>query len=226
MHAKAIRARGGATITRKSQSHGKQAVLEPGPSRRRKTSPQPTLASKVQTEIWEVKGFGQGAISAFIFFHLIAILCWTIPTDSPLVAGMRGLVGPYMQWAGLSQSWDTFAPNPKAVNSYIKAVVITKHGHMHVFAFPRMEQLGFGERYGKERYRKFAENLVVAGNAAVWPDIARHVARLYTNPADPPDKVVLVQFVADIMPWAHNEDAQRPRPAVFYDDYVEREDLK
>jgi hypothetical protein len=165
-------------------------------------------------------------ISIFILFHLIAILCWTIPTDYPFVVGVRGLVGPYLQWAGLAQSWDTFAPDPKAVNSYIKAVVITQHSRMRVFAFPRMEQLGLGERYGKERYRKFAENLVVAGNAAVLPDIARHVAWLYKNPADPPDKVVLVQFVADITPWAHNSDTQRPRPAVFYEDFVEQEDEK
>ena len=76
------------------------------------------------------------------------------------------------------QSWDTFAPNPKSVNGYIKAVAITQHGHMHVWTFPRMEQLGFGRTLCKERYRKFAENLVVAGNeCGFWPDIARHVAR-------------------------------------------------
>jgi hypothetical protein len=215
---------GGVAISRKSQSHGKQAVLERGSRGRTKTSRR--QSGKVEEQIWEAEGFRQGVISIFILFHLIAILCWTIPTNYPFMVGVRGLVGPYMQWAGLAQSWDTFAPNPKAVNSYIKAVVITQHSHMRVFAFPRMEQLGLGERYGKERYRKFAENLVVAGNAAIVPDIARHVARMYKNPTDPPDKVVLVQFVADITPWAHNEDAQRPRPAVFYEDFVEQEDEK
>jgi hypothetical protein len=220
-------------ITTKAQSYGKK---EKG-SRRRQTrdrpgalgaaySSQATVASEAELEDWETKGFRQGAISVFILFHLIAILCWTAPTDSPLVVGVKGLVAPYMQWTALSQSWDTFAPDPKAVNGYIKAVAITQHGHMHVFAFPRMEQLRFGERYRKERYRKFAENLAVAANAAVCPDIARHVARLYKNPADPPDKVVLVQFLADIKPWAQNEDAQTPRPVVFYEDYVEREDLR
>ncbi len=212
---------GGVAISKKSQSHGKQAVLERGS--RGRTQRSRRQSGKVEAQIWEAEGFRQGVISIFIFFHLIAILFWTIPTDYPFMVGVRGLVGPYMQWAGLAQSWDTFAPNPKAVNSYIKAVVITQHSHMRVFAFPRMEQLGLGERYGKERYRKFAENLVVPGNAMVLPDIARHVARLYKNPADPPDKVVLVQFVADITPWAHNQDAQRPRPAVFYEDFVEQE---
>jgi hypothetical protein len=217
-------------ITTKSQ--GKRAAFDVRPSRGRSAkavrgnvySPQRTPGCKAATENWETMGFRRGALSVFILFHLIAILCWTVPTDSPLVVGMRGLVGPYMQWTGLSQSWDTFAPNPKAVNAYIKAAVISQHGHMHVFAFPRMEQVGFGERYRKERYRKFAENMVAADNAVILPDIARHVARLYQNPADPPDKVVLVQFLADITPWAKNEQPQTPRPVVFYDDYVERED--
>jgi hypothetical protein len=221
---------GGVVITTKAQSYGNK---EKG-SRRRQTreafgtaySSQPTLVSKAELENWETKGFRHGAISVFILFHLIAILCWAAPTASPLVEGVKGLVGPYMQWTALSQSWDTFAPDPKAVNAYLKAVAITQHGHMHVFAFPRMEQLSFGERYRKERYRKFAENLAVAGNAAVWPDIARHVARQYPNPADPPDKVVLVQFLADITPWAQNEHGQTPRPVVFYEDFVEREDLR
>lgn len=129
-----------------------------------------------------------------------------------------------MQWTALCQSWDTFAPNPKSVNAYIKAVAITQHGHMHVWTFPMMEQLGFGERYRKERYRKFAENLADEKNAAIWPDIAQHVGRMYKNPADPPDKVMLIQFVADIKPWAENDDAQTPRPIVFYEDYLEHGD--
>jgi hypothetical protein len=227
MHARTIKPRGGVAIATKPQ--GNSGALEVSPSRRRKTkeapgtaSLQPTLACKAETENWETNGFRHGAISVFILFHLIAILCWTTPTDSPLVVGMRGLVGPYMQWTGLSQSWDTFAPNPKSVNAYIKAVVISQHGHMHVFAFPRMEQVSFGERYRKERYRKFAENMAVADNVVILPDIVRHVARLYQNPADPPDKVVLVQFRADITPWAKHD--QRPRPVVFYQDYVEPED--
>ena len=211
-----------------------EKALDVRPRRRRKTkeaaggacSPQPTLVSKAEAENWETKGFQQGAISVFILFHLIAIICWTAPTDSSLVVGVRELVGPYMQWTALSQSWDTFAPNPKSVNAYLKAVAITRHGHMHVWTFPRMEQLGFGERYRKERYRKFAENLVAEQNAAIWPDIAMHVGRLYENPADPPDKVLLIQFLTDIKPWPESDSAQTPRPIVFYEDYIEHGDLR
>jgi hypothetical protein len=174
----------------------------------------------------------QGAISVFILFHLIAILCWTVPTNVFLVMDARELVSPYMQWTGLVQSWDTFAPNPKSVNEYIKAVVITQDRHMRVWTFPRMEQLSLNERYRKERYRKFAENLVVANNAVLLPDVARRLARMYKSPGDPPDEVLLVQFSTPITPpvtqsvtHSTGKDSA-PRPVVFYEDYVEPTDLQ
>ena len=37
--------------------------------------------AKSEAQDAEAQGFRQGAISIFIFFHLIAIICWTIPTD-------------------------------------------------------------------------------------------------------------------------------------------------
>jgi hypothetical protein len=142
------------------------------------------------------------------------------------VVDVRDLVAPYMQWTALTQSWDTFAPDPKAVNAYVKAVVITRKHHIHVWTFPRMEQLSFTERYRKERYRKFAENLVEEKNAVLWPDISRYVAGLYKNSADPPDKVMLVQFLADITPWADMDNTRTPRPIVLNEDFVEPEDLR
>jgi hypothetical protein len=225
MHPRVTKSEGGGAIATKSQ--GNKGALEVRSSRRKKAKKaQSAVAKKTEAESRETRGFRRGAISAFILFHVIAILCWTVPINSPLLVGMRGLITPYMQWTGLSQSWDTFAPNPKDVNAYVKAVVITQHGHMRVFAFPRMEQLSFIERYRKERYRKFAEDIAAPDNADLLPDIARHVARLNKNPADPPDKVVLIQFRADIKPWAKNDTALTPRPVVFYEDFVDQEDSR
>ena len=87
-----------------------------------------------------------------------------------------------------------------------------------------MEQLNFTERYRKERYRKFAENLVEEKNAIILPDVAGHVAGLYKNPADPPEKALLIQFQAEITPW--RDDAQTPRPSVFYEDLLRPEDFR
>jgi hypothetical protein len=172
------------------------------------------------------RGFNQGAISVFILFHLIASVFWTAPSNSVLVVGVRELVNPYMQWTALAQSWDTFAPNPKSVNVYIKAVILTPNRHIHVWAFPRMDELNFRERYRKERYRKFAESLVEPNNAVVLPDVAMHVARIYKNHVDPPDEVLLVEYLADIKPGSDTSYAETSKPIVLYDDDVETEDLR
>jgi hypothetical protein len=170
--------------------------------------------------------FLRGAISTFILFHLIAITCWAAPTSFWLVAGIRGLVSPYMAWSGLFQSWDTFAPNPPTANSYVKAAVVTQDHRIHVWAFPRMEELSYSQRYFKERYRKFSEVMLQPNNAAILPDIAKHIARSFNSPTDPPEKVLLVQYQTDITPGADETRKPTPKEFAFYDDYVQPEDLK
>ena len=165
-------------------------------------------------------------ISVFILFHLIAITCWAIPLDLFPLRMVRQFVRPYMLWAGLFQSWDTFAPNPRPVNSYIKAVVTTQNHHIKVWTFPRMEQLSFSERYSKERYRKFAEVLSDQSSAALWPDVADHIARSFTSQTDAPNKVLLIQFRADIKPAADGPYDQIPRSSIFYEKYLQPGDLK
>ena len=93
---------------------------------------------------------------------------------------------------------------------------------MHVYLFPRMEELDLGRRYQEERYRKFVENFLLPKNAALWPDIASHIAKSYD---DPSEKVVLIQFQSDIKPGAPKMDAPDSRPTVFYDEYVDTDGL-
>jgi hypothetical protein len=174
----------------------------------------------------ESPAFLRGAISTFILFHLIAITCWAAPTNFWLVAAVRGLVRPYLRWSGLFQSWDTFAPNPPTANSYVKAAVVTRNHHIHVWAFPRMEELSYSERYRKERYRKFAEVMLQPNNAAILPDIAKYIARSFNSQTDPPERVLLVQYQTDITPGADETRVPIPKPFAFYDDYVQPEDLK
>jgi hypothetical protein len=97
---------------------------------------------------------------------------------------------------------------------------------MKVWTFPRMEELSFEKRYQKERYRKFAEMLPDQKNELLWPGVAAHVARLFNNPIDPPDKVVLIEFRADIKPGTDESSAPVPEPNVFYEGYVEPGDLR
>lgn len=167
------------------------------------------------------------AINVFLVFHILAITCWAVPLDTPLLNACRQAIRPYFLWSGLFQSWNAFAPAPKALNSYVEAVVIYHDGRVRTWKFPRMEQLPLTERYYKERYRKYVENLKEDSSVALWPDAARYVARLNNNPADPPEIVMLIRHWSDIVP--HNDGsshAESPHVQIFYEYKVKPEDLQ
>ena len=130
-----------------------------------------------------------------------------------------------MLWTGLFQTWDMFAPNPLPLNTYVKAVVITEH-HVRVWDFPRMDQLSLGQRYQKERYRKFVENMLLEQNEALLPDVVRHIARMYNDPFDPSRKVMLIKYQSEITPGPDDQHEPKPKPSDFYDEYLGPEDLR
>ncbi|MHB1938382.1 MAG: hypothetical protein ACYCOR_17635 [Acidobacteriaceae bacterium] len=179
-----------------------------------------------QPESAEGPGFLRGAISIFILFNLVAITSWAVPLNVPPFREIKELVRPYLLWTGLFQSWDFFAPNPRPVNSYIEAVAVTQDRRMRVFDFPRMEQLSYGKRYREERYRKFAEVLCDPHYAAIWPDVAKHVARLLNSADDPPQMVILMKFEAPIEYGVTPAHEPAPKPQFFYEYYVSGEDLR
>ncbi len=167
------------------------------------------------------------AISAFLLFHLIAITFWAVPLSSPLVVAFRGLIRPYMIWSGLFQSWDMFAPAPQSVNAWVQAAVIMRDGQIHPWNFPRMEQLGYLERYHKERYRKFAENIPDRKYSAVWPDVAKHAARSFNNTANPPEIVMLIQYFAEITPGLKQlPSPDQGRAHIFFEYRLQPGDLR
>jgi hypothetical protein len=167
------------------------------------------------------------AINAFLIFHLIAIPCWCIPNTSPLIPICKNLVRPYFVWSGLFQSWDMFAPNPKSANSYMEAIILYKGRSSQLWSFPRMENLSLTQRYIKERYRKYEDNLQNNDNSELWPDAARRVARLNSDAANPAQSVLLVVRWSDIIPRTDGSYDRGPWDVnVFYSYPVKPEDLK
>src|SRR5258707_226922 len=142
------------------------------------------------------------AINIFLIFHILAIACWCLPVDTPLLPFCRNLVRPYLLWSGLFQSWDMFAPVPKAANTCLEATVLYKDGSGEIWTFPRMEKLSLTERYFKERYRKFADNLQLEENDPLLVDAARYIAREHNSPARPVKTIILVQKWSYIVPRA------------------------
>ena len=122
-------------------------------------------------------------IHAFVAFHLCAVLAWCLTSSTsqlPLHKKVRKHLAPYMGWSGLWQGWTMFAPNAPMVNSYLEAEVTLDDGTTAVYAFPRMDQLGYAERYQKERYRKWVHERVMRGGSpdpAMCAAAARLAAR-------------------------------------------------
>jgi hypothetical protein len=138
-------------------------------------------------------------ITAFLLFNLAAIASWAVPVNLLFVSRFKDSVRPYMLWSGLFQSWEMFAPDPRSTNVYVEAWLTYQDGKTSVWSFPRMEQLGYYDRYQKERYRKWAnDSLRLDSNSALWPDAAAYIARLNNRPGDPPRSVRLVRCWSDI----------------------------
>jgi hypothetical protein len=190
-----------------------------------------TLTESTRSDKGKLQTAQSGAkrvlINAFLIFHIISIAVWCIPLTNPLTQAYRNVIRPYFRWAGLFQSWDTFSPSPKTINSYITAIVLYGDGNTRIWPFPRMEQLSLTERYYKERYRKFVENLKEDSNAALWPDAARFIVRLNNTGPSPVRMVFLVRYWSNIVPGAGGLYTPAPWDAhLFYGYTVKREDLK
>ena len=150
------------------------------------------------------------AVNVFLLFHIFAIACWCLPLRVPFLELCRSEVTPYFRWSGLFQSWDTFAPEPWSINSYLEATLVYRDGVRKTWAFPRMEQLSLTARYFEERYRKFEENLQRNDNDALWPDVARHIARLNSSPSNPVKTVILIQKCSFIVPRSDGSYVPEP----------------
>jgi hypothetical protein len=148
------------------------------------------------------------AISAFLLFHVVVIVSGAIPEGfflvkffhfKRIITTLNGALAPYATAAGLQVGWSMFAPNPTRNNTYIDAEITYRNGQKHIWSFPQMQELGYFDRYTKERYRKFAtERLWVKENSALWPDAARYIARLNADASNPPQIVRLIHYQFEI----------------------------
>src|SRR5438132_1633130 len=102
------------------------------------------------------RGWGRMLINAFILWHLFALTIWLLP-ESALRQSCFGLVSPYMTWTGFMQSWSLFSPNPAPMEVYVEARITYADGRVRSWVYPRMVNMGYLERYRRERFRKLIE---------------------------------------------------------------------
>jgi len=150
-------------------------------------------------------------IKLFVLFHLIAITVWAMPMPPDAIKDERippsgtnwlvywnykylktfPLLYSYPKVTGFWQYWDMFAPNPTRTDQWCDAVVTYRDGATKRYEYPRMFDLSIGQKFIKERYRKFYER---AGNAQflyLWPTFGLRVALINDNKANPPVEVKL-----------------------------------
>lgn len=150
------------------------------------------------------RGLRRTLIHAFVAFHLVAVAAWSFTSSgskSPVDRAVRAAFGWYMFPTGLWQAWNMFAPNPGMSNVYLEAEVTLRDGTRATWKFPRMDELGYFERYRVERYRKWGNERVWAGanpDPVIAADAARFAARQVERPDNPATKVELVRYRAQI----------------------------
>lgn len=183
-----------------------------------------------RTKPTSLRAISRALISVFIIFHAVVFAAWTAPLNFPLIDKFRALVRPYMIYTGLFQAWNMFAPDPLRLNSYLEAEVRFANGEIKLWQEPRMDQLGLIGKYYKERYRKYMnEHLRLDEQADLWPDAARHIARMYdTDKSNPPMSVRLVRHWSEMLPpGPHGEYRSAPWTEYTYFKYnVSPEDLR
>lgn len=159
-------------------------------------------------------------ISFFILFHWFCVVAWLFPKPSVTKTTMlslslplpkkdkttghwtiqkRHIVETYLHNTGLWQDWSMFAPNPLQINRYVNATVVYQDGSEKIFNLPRLSQLNMFEAWIQKRWRKYQHRLIDENGPGFRDDFARYVARkMYTDPNNPPVKIILNQFDAPI----------------------------
>lgn len=187
------------------------------------------------------------SIKAFVLFHLLAVISWSLPpppgrvlkpgakfalretsnyflkANAPL---KQSPIRDYLFFTGQWQSWDMFAPDPLNTDYWLDAVVTYQDGSVRRFQYPRMFDLSIGEKYFKERYRKYFENVRGDQFAYLWPDLAQRIALLASSDrGNLPAKVALVKHWKVVAPPGAPPN-DRYLSGTFYEHLVDQKRLK
>lgn len=131
-------------------------------------------------------------INLWLVAHLVMIYSWAVPGESQLKKEINGFFERYVLYFGVWQSWDMFAPNPRDIKITMDAEIKYKDGSQKIWEFPRMDKMGFFEKFRKERYRKWAfDNVRVDQHSGLWLPTVRYIARSIDDPNRPLKSIAL-----------------------------------
>jgi hypothetical protein len=139
-------------------------------------------------------------VSAFVIFHLSALILWTIP---PCLIKER-FQPPFRFYVlplGLWQWWAIFAPDPVRNTLMLDAEVVDAAGMRHVYEFPRIGGLPWWQKIPRYRNPKFTVNMGMEEYAKHREFTARHAVRQLGLGAEAfPVWVSLYYVIKDVPP--------------------------
>ena len=115
-------------------------------------------------------------ISAFVLFHLSALIMWTMP-DCAIKARFQSPYRYYVLPLGLWQWWAIFAPDPVRNTTTLNAEVVDAKGMRQVYEFPRIGELSWWQKIPRYRHPKFTGNMGIDEYAKHRVFTARHAVR-------------------------------------------------
>jgi hypothetical protein len=115
-------------------------------------------------------------ISAFVIFHLSALMIWTMP-NCAIKAQFQSPYRFYMLPLGLWQWWAIFAPDPLRASLTLNAEIIDAKGMRHEYPFTRLADLSWWQKIPRYRHCKFSGNMAAEEYAKHREFTARHAVR-------------------------------------------------
>ncbi len=115
-------------------------------------------------------------ISAFVIFHLSALIIWTIPPCQVKERFSKPFQY-YMLPLGIWQWWAIFAPDPIRETTLLDAEVVDCKGMRYLHEFPRIGELSMWNKIARYRQPKFTSNVSSEEYARQRRFTARHAVR-------------------------------------------------
>ena len=113
-------------------------------------------------------------ISAFVIFHLSALMMWTMP-HCAIKSRLQPPYRYYILPLGLWQWWAIFAPDPMRSSMTLNAEVIDAKGMRYIYEFPRIGDLPWWQKYPLYRHPKFTANMMIDEYKTHRTFTARHI---------------------------------------------------
>lgn len=151
------------------------------------------------------------AISAYLIFHMTAVVVWVLP-GCPVKERLYRTLSYYMMPLGLWQYWAMFAPDPVRDTLTLETEVIDSKGLRYHFMFPRLADYTAWQGIPRFRYSKYTANLAPNDSELLRKFAARHAVRQLGLQADtfPVDAHVFFQVRETSQPGQPLTDPMTP----------------